>query len=186
MTRMAKTQEGKVHQTIRIIAALLAVVLATESVGLAIGSKDTAYCGGTVPGFESAKDIIDGLLDTTNPDHLVWTSTGKAFHGKTITIPYDRIIDLEYGQKSGRRVGTAVATTVLFGPIGLVSLLSKKRRHYLTVGFKDDSGKDEVAVLEIGKDIVRTTLAIMETRSGNKIEYQDEEARKVQKSPSKP
>ena len=42
------------------------------------------------------------------------------------------------------------------------------------------------AVLEIGKDIVRTTLAIMETRSGKKIEYQDEEARKVQKSPSKP
>ena len=83
-------------------------------------------------------------------------------------------------------MGTAVATTVLFRPIGLVSLLSKKRRHYLTVGYKDDSGKDEVAVLEIGKDIVRTTLAIMETRSGKKIEYQDEEARKVQKSPSKP
>jgi len=41
----------------------------------------------------------------------------------------------------------------------------------LTVGYKDDSGKDEVAVLEVGKDIVRTTLAIMETRSGNKIEY---------------
>jgi len=40
---------------------------------------------------------------------------------QTITIPYDRIIDLEYGQKAGRRVGTAVATTVLFGPIGLVS-----------------------------------------------------------------
>ena len=65
-------------------------------------------------------------------------------------------------------------------------MLSKKRRHYLTVGYKDDSGKDEVAVLEIGKDIVRTTLAIMETRSGKKIEYQHEEARKVQKSPSKP
>ena len=129
MTRMAEAQEGKVHQTIRIIAALLAVVLATESVGLAIGSKETADCGGTVPGFESAKDIIDGLLDTTNPDHLVWTSTGKAFHGKTITIPYDRIIDLEYGQKAGRRVGTAVATTVLFGPIGLVSLIEDQPVH---------------------------------------------------------
>ncbi|PYS16154.1 MAG: hypothetical protein DMG15_03115 [Acidobacteria bacterium] len=164
---MAKAQEGKVHQTIRILAALLAVVLATESVGLAIGSKDTAYCGGTVPGFEGAERDRTGIC-------------------QTITIPYDRIIDLEYGQKAGRRVGTAVATTVLFGPIGLVSLLSKKRRHYLTVGYKDDSGKDEVAVLEIGKDIVRTTLAIMETRSGKKIEYQDEEARKVQKSPSKP
>jgi len=178
---MVEPRRGRVHQTIRTIAALLVVVLATESVGLAIGSKDTAYCGGTVRGVEGAKNIIGGLLDTTNPDYLVWTSTTKAFHGKIITIPYNRIIDLEYGQKAGRRVGTAVATTVLFGPIGLVSLLSKKRRHFLTVGYKDDSSKDQVAVLEIGKDIVRTTLAIMETRSGKKIEYQDEEAKKAAK-----
>lgn len=165
------------QRTIRILAVLLVVVQAVESVGLAIGSKDTAYCGGTVPGFEGAKKIIGGLLDTTNPEYLVWASTTKAFHGKTIKIAYDRIIDLEYGQKAGRRVGTAVATTVLLGPIGLVSLLSKKRRHFLTVGYKDDSSKDQVAVLEIGKDIVRTTLAVMETRSGKKVEYQDEEAR---------
>ena len=165
------------HQTIRIIAALLVVILAAGSVGLAIGSKDTAYCGGTVPGFEGAKNIIGGLLDTTNPNYLVWASTSKAFHGKTIKIAYDRIIDLEYGQKAGRRVGTAVATTVLFGPRGLVSMLSKKRRHFLTVGYKDDSSKDQVAVLEIGKDIVGTTLAIVETRSGKKVQYQDEKAR---------
>jgi hypothetical protein len=33
-------------------------------------------------------------------------------------------------------------------------------------------------VLELGKDIVRVTLAALEARSGHKIEYQDEEARK--------
>ena len=38
--------------------------------------------------------------------------------------------------------------------------------------------KDQVAVIELGKDIVRATLPIVETRSGKKIEYQDEEARK--------
>jgi hypothetical protein len=92
-----------------------------------------------------------------------------------------KIVDLEYGQKAGRRVGTAVATTVLFGPIGLISLLSKKRKHYLTVGFKDDMDKDQVVVLELGKDIVRTTIPIIETRSGKKIEYQDEESRKSAK-----
>ena len=89
-----------------------------------------------------------------------------------------KVIDLEYGQKAGRRVGAAVATSVLLGPIGLVSLFSKKRKHYLTIGYTDDAGKDQVAVLELGKDIVRTTLAIVETRSGKQIEYQDEEARK--------
>jgi hypothetical protein len=30
----------------------------------------------------------------------------------------------------------------------------------------------------LGKDIVRTTIAIVETRSGKKVTYQDDEARK--------
>ncbi|MFM8532143.1 MAG: hypothetical protein ACKOEC_00875 [Acidimicrobiia bacterium] len=60
-----------------------------------------------------------------------------------------------------------------------VALFSKKRKHFLTVSFTDAAGKDQAAVLELGKDIVRTTLTIVETRSGKKIEYQDEEARKA-------
>jgi len=78
-------------------------------------------------------------------------------------------------------VGAAAATTVLLGPIGLLTLFSKKRKHFLTIGFKDDSGTDQVAVLELGKDIVRTTLPVVETRSGKQVEYQDEEARKAAK-----
>src|SRR5262249_49949021 len=122
-------------------------------------------------------DEVEGLLDTKNSDQLVFTALDNPFKGKTFSIPYNHIIDLEYGQKAGRRVGTAVATTVIFGPIGLLSLFSKKRNHYLTIGFKDDAGKDQVVVLELGKDIVRTTIPIIETRSGKKVEYQDQEAR---------
>ena len=70
---------------------------------------------------------------------------------------------------------------MLLGPIGLLTLFSKKRKHYLTIGFKDESDKDQVAVIELGKDIVRVTLPILETRSGKKVEYQDEEARKSSK-----
>ena len=60
-------------------------------------------------------------------------------------------------------------------------MFSKKRKHFLTIGYKDADGKDQVAVLELGKDIVRTTLPIVETRSGKKIEYQDDDARKSAK-----
>ena len=98
-----------------------------------------------------------------------------------LSIPYASILDIEYGQKAGRRVGAAAATTILLGPIGLLTLFSKKRKHFLTVGFKDTDGKDQVAVLELGKDIVRVTLPIVEKRSGKKVEYQDEEARKSAK-----
>ena len=59
-----------------------------------------------------------------------------------------------------------------------MTLFAKKRKHYFTIGYKNDAGADQVAVIEIGKDAIRTTLAIVQTRSGKVIEYQDEEARK--------
>jgi len=34
-------------------------------------------------------------------------------------------------------------------------------------------------IVRLGKDIVRTTLAIAERRSGKPLEYQDDEARKA-------
>jgi hypothetical protein len=59
-----------------------------------------------------------------------------------------------------------------------LALFSKKRNHFLTISYKDAAGKDQSGVFELGKDIVRTTLTILQTRTGKEIEYQDEEARK--------
>ncbi|HMF62006.1 MAG TPA: hypothetical protein VK595_16610, partial [Vicinamibacterales bacterium] len=88
-----------------------------------------------------------------------------------LSIPYAGITELEYGQKAGRRVGMAIM-------IGPLALFSKKRNHFLTVSYKDAAGKDQAAVFELGKDIVRTTLKVMETRSGKEIQFQDDDARK--------
>jgi hypothetical protein len=164
----------------KVIGSILIMLLVIEApVALAVDSKGAAYFGGTINKFNSAKDPVEGKLDTVDEQALIFYATDKKFKGATFSIPYSQVLDLEYGQKAGRRVGTAVATTVLLGPIGLLSLFSKKRKHFLTIGFKDAEGKDQVAVIELGKDIVRTTLPIVETRSGKKIEYQDEEARKA-------
>jgi hypothetical protein len=145
----------------KVVAGLLVVLVLTEHVAFALGSRDAAYFGGTLSALGNAKDPVEGRLDTSNEEALIFAPFDKDFAGKTVRIPYSGIVDLEYGQKAGRRVGAAVATTVLLGPIGLVSLFSKKRKHFLTVGFKDEAGKDQVAVLELGKDVVRTTLAIV-------------------------
>ena len=51
--------------------------------------------------------------------------------------------------------------------------MSKKQKHYLTIGYTDAAGKEQVAVFELGKDLYRTTLPILEARSGKKIVYQD-------------
>jgi hypothetical protein len=44
--------------------------------------------------------------------------------------------------------------------------------------YSREPSRTEVAVIELGKNVVRSTLAIVEARSGIPIEYQDEEARK--------
>ena len=83
-----------------------------------------------------------------------------------------------YGQKSGRRVGAAVAGFIFLGPAGLLFLMSKKQDHFLTLGFKDENGKEQVAVFKLNKDAVRLLLPILEARSGKKVEYQNKDAEK--------
>ena len=167
--------------TTRLVAGVLSAVLFMEQLAFAVGSKDAAYFGGTVAVFGDPKEPVEGRLDTSSESIMVFTAKDSKLAGKAVSIQWNRITDIEYGQKAGRRVGAAVGTTILLGPIGLLSLFSKKRKHFLTVGFKDDADKDQVAVIELGKDIVRTTLAVVQTRSGKQVEYQDDEARKSAK-----
>jgi hypothetical protein len=166
----------------RFVATLLLAIVIVETASLAALDGDkAAYFGGTFTGFTGAKDPVEGKLDTGNTTALVLTAESKPYKGQALTIPYASIIDIEYGQKAGRRVGAAIGATALLGPVGLVTLFSKKRKHYLTIGYKDASGTDQVAVIELGKDLVRATLPIVEKRSGKTLEYQDDEARKASK-----
>lgn len=143
-----------------------------------IDGKSAAYIGGSTKDkdFPGAKDSVEGKLDMADEVNLKFNWGRGSF-----AIPYDKIIDLEYGQKAGRRVGAAIATAILLSPVGLFLLFSKKRKHYVTIGYHDGNGKEQVAVFELGKDIVRTALPTMEARSGKKITYQDEDAKKASK-----
>jgi len=162
--------------TASILILIICLSIVTEAAG--INSKGAAYVGGTVATFQGSKNIVPGSLNTTSTSEAIFAAGNKEFIGQQIHIPWKSVTSLEYGQKAGRRVGAAAATTVLLGPIGLLTLFSKKKNHYLTVAWKDDKDVDQVAVLELGKDIVRTTLPVFETRSGKQIEYQDDDARK--------
>lgn len=159
------------------------LVLALVSPALAgLGSKKAAYQGGTEKDkyFAGAKEAVEGVLDLENEKEMRFTyKLNKVSH--TYTISYEQIIDIEYGQKAGRRVGAAIATAILISPVGLFLLFSKKRKHFVTIGYKGDGPTDETAVFELGKGITRVTLAVLEARSGKKIEYQDDEARKSSK-----
>jgi hypothetical protein len=163
-----------------IIALCLILALFMPSTSMAgIDSKKAAYQGGTTKckDFAGAKNEVEGSLDTADENNLNFQySMDKK--NMVYSIPYKQFIDIEYGQKAGRRVGASIATAILISPVGLFMLFSKKRNHFVTIGYTDDAGKEQVAVFELGKDIVRTTLPILEARSGKKVIYQDEEARK--------
>ena len=65
---------------------------------------------------------------------------------------------------------------LLLSPLSHCSL--KKRKHFLTVGWKDEQDKQHAAVFEVGKGIVRTTIVTLEARTGRRVEYEDDEVRK--------
>jgi len=161
----------------KAIAFGLVLLITLSNAALVSAASDNAsYYGGTVAVFKDAKKEINGHLVTKDETNLEFLY-GKN-NSEKLSIPYSSFIDMEYGQKSGRRVGAAVATTVLLGPIGLLTLLSKKQDHFLTLGFKDGDGKDQVAIFKLNKDMVRTVLPILEARSGKKVEYQTKDAQK--------
>jgi hypothetical protein len=147
----------------KTVAVFLLAVFAFQGIVWAgLGSDKTLYVGGTVKDLE---DLTEGKSSAKGEKVFVFEYAG----GK-LEIPYDRVNSLEYGQKAGRRVGAAVLVSPYL-------LFSKKRKHFLTINYLDDDDKQQAVVFELGKNIVRVTLASMEARTGRKVEYQDAEAR---------
>lgn len=147
----------------RIIGAALALSLAAANLPAASRGEDVNYVGGTMSNIPGG---TDGNLDTSDPKVLKWSSSKGHFE-----IPYQGITSVEYGQKAGRRVGVALVISPWL-------LISKKRKHFLTVGYKDSGEKQQGVVLELPKGTPRSIIAIIEARSGVKCEYESEEAKK--------
>ncbi len=145
-------------------ALLLAAVLCLCAF-TAAASRDGSraeYVGGTRPDFPANNS---GDIHVT--DHVYFIFISKH---TTIKVPYERINLLEYGQKVDRRYIAAAVISPLF-------LLAKKREHFLTVGFQDDDGQQQAMVFRVDKSDIRLTLVALEARTGQQVQYQDEEAR---------
>jgi hypothetical protein len=121
------------------------------------------FVGGTLAGVPPKSS---GRLDLSDADILLLKCAGA-----DLRVPYQRINTLEYGQNVSRRYAAAV----LISP---VLLLSKSRRHFVTLGYTDTDGKQQALVVRIEKGDIRSVLSGLEARTGRRIEYQDDEARK--------
>lgn len=140
-------------------------ILATNAATCATQNR-VDYLGGTV---ESLKEGQAGVLDLTDAHFLAfYTKNGQ------LRVPYDHVELLEYGQKVDRRLLLALA-------ISPILLLSKEHKHYLTVGFRDGDGDHQAMLFRVDKNSIRAALVSLEARTGLKVQYQDEEARKAGK-----
>jgi hypothetical protein len=151
---------------VRAISVSLSVLLLAvfaAPVGAELRGK-VEFLGGTVTGIPLN---ANGILETADADYLVLI-TRKA----TLKVLYERVNLLEYGQTVDRRYLMAVLISPVFA-------LSKKRRHFLTVGFSDEEGRQQAILFRVDKNHVRQVLATLEARTGRKVEFQDEEARKA-------
>ena len=147
-------------------AVLLCCIWMSGTSMAADSGGDAEYIGGTL---DQLKPGVAGRIHTTNAYSMLFTARKLS-----LGVPYKRINLLEYGQKVDRRLLMAVVVSPLF-------LLSKARKHFLTVGYTDDEGQQQAMVFRVEKDKVRVVLASLEARTGLRIQFQDEEARKAGK-----
>ena len=142
----------------RICCLLLALA------GLGAAQNSVEYVGGTAPQLESGARGSIALAD----DRYLAVYAGKT----QMRVAYDRVNLVEYGQQVGRRVALALVISPVF-------LLSKSRKHFLTISYRGEDGKQQAMVFRVDKNSIRSTLAGLEARTGLKVQYQDEQARKA-------
>jgi hypothetical protein len=121
------------------------------------------YVGGTIAQLPAK---ASGTLHIGDDDAFTFQAAGA-----TIKVPYRDVNMLEYGQRVTRRYAEAIFISPVF-------LLAKRRAYFLTVGYTDADGKQQAMIFQVSGKEIRPVLVSLEARSGRKVEYQDDEARK--------
>jgi len=133
----------------------------------AVEGKQALYVGGTLASIPEKKQ---GTLDTSGASAFVFNwDKGKC------NVPFANINKMVYREKVGRHVGAAVATTVAVGVSGLFVLMAKKKKHYLSLEWKDESGQPQVTVFELSKDAFENVIADLEEKTGLHLQLEVQE-----------
>jgi hypothetical protein len=145
----------------------LAVLLALSSLLQARGPGERVlYVGGTVAGVPSHSNAEIDVRDEN--------SLSLHLRDKAISVAWSDVSNIEYGLHVDRRYLEAILISPLF-------LIAKKRTHFITIGYADSDGHQQAVVLEVNKSDIRQLLVSLEARTGRRVEYQDDEARKAGK-----
>jgi hypothetical protein len=152
----------------RVLSSMaVSVALATFLSGavLAVGRDKAMYVRGTL---SAIKERTEGRFNTQSETELTFSAGKKG----SVAVPYAAIASLEFEQKE--------RTVVI---IGFYKPVSKQLYYYLTITYRDPEGKEQRGVFELGKDIIRTMLKLLEARSGKAITFQDADTCRQYKTP---
>jgi hypothetical protein len=144
-------------------AVLSAVLLLSTSQVYAVSAKQAEYDGGTITQIPKQQK---GTLVTADSELRFEYKDGD------FAIPYSSIQDMEYGNKPSTRIGTSIGVGLICWPCGIASLFVKAKHHFLTLEFAQGTTKQAV-VFELGKELPRTLLPILEVKTGKKVVRQD-------------
>jgi len=145
-------------------AIALALVAALAAPVLAVKKGQAKYIGGTT---KLISEGAEGPIDLTNEKRMTFIPKNSVM----LEIPWDRVSQLEYGQKVARRWRSAI----LLSPL---ALFHKARKHFVTITYQDKDKAEQAAVLEFDNDDIRMVLASLKARTLQTIVMQDEEAKK--------
>ncbi|MES1261961.1 MAG: hypothetical protein ABUS49_09505 [Acidobacteriota bacterium] len=146
--------------------AVLALLALAPLHGANSSGSRVLYVGGTVAGVPNKSGA---RIEMVQDDALCFRTQNG-----TVQIPYKDINTLEYGMRVNRRYLEAVLISPIF-------LVAKRRTHFLTIGYMDLQGRQQAMVLQVDKGEIRPLLVSLEARTGLRVAYQDEEARKAGK-----
>ena len=131
---------------------------------MAVKKGQAKYIGGTI---KIIAESAEGPIDLTNEKRLTFIPKNSA----VFEIHWDRVSQLEYGQKVARRWRSAI----LLSPL---ALFHKARKHFVTITYQDADKAEQAVVLEFDGGDIRMVLASLRARTLQTIVMQDEDAKK--------
>jgi hypothetical protein len=149
-----------------LLAATLAVGFLLPFSAQAGEGAAAEYVGGTSSALETN---ADGRVLTTDDLFFEFRTNKRQIH-----VGYNTVNLIEYGQNVDRRILMAALISPLL-------ILSKKRVHFLTIGYTDGEGRQQALVFKVEKSKIRAVLVALEARTGLRVQFQDTEARKAGK-----
>jgi len=169
---------------LRTVLAVVSLIVCWSIAGLAVDDAKAVLLASTNPNFviegtRSRKWItgvspIEGTINITSDAELVFDGGPRW----SVRIPYANITHLTYGREVGRRVKGLV---IVF-PWAGSSQFTDKPHYILTVIRQAESGAEQCEAFELGRNLVRPILDMLERRTEKRVEFLSADACLVMKT----